>query len=161
RLDEAQRELEQTREQAEEELDRERRGRVADALQRLRDRQEALNAEAARLQQLLADTVRNRKWVRKGAGTSLRASLLGLGESQKGLGTETGDAARKELTGTPVFARLVQRAAEAMDEAGGRADEVVNRGRLQADVLPDPALGRLQQEALRRLDQVLQAVQED
>jgi hypothetical protein len=161
RLEEALDEVEQAREQAEDELDRERRVRAADALKRLRERQESLNAEAARLQELLAGAVRDRKWVRKGAGTPLRASLLGLAENQNGLGQETADAARKELTGTPVFARLVQRSAEAMAEAGRRVDELTNRGRQQADTLPDAELGRLQQEALRRLDQVLAALKED
>ena len=160
RLDEAARELERAREQTEEQLDRERRARVADALKQLRDRQEALNAEGARLGRLLAEAVRGGKWVRRGAGNPLRGSLTSLVDNQKALAGETADAGRKDLTGTPVFARLVRRAAEAMEQAATRADALVARPPA-AEALPDEELGRLQAEALRRLGQVIDSLKSD
>jgi tetratricopeptide (TPR) repeat protein len=157
RLDEAARELERAREQTEEQLDRERRARVADALKQLKDRQEALNAEAARVQRVMAAALRERGWGRQHPAYR---SLLGLGENQKALGGETAEAGRKELTGTPVFARMVKRAGEAMDQAGERVERVARRAPA-ADALPDEELTRLQAEALRRLGQVIDALKSD
>lgn len=151
RLDEARREVERARRQAEEELQREQLIRVAETIQRLKERQEALSAEGGRIQN---EVQRNGDWSR-----GLLGSLRGLGESEAGLGSETEEVGRKDLPDTPVFARMLRRAGEAMTEVQGRTKQMI-ADRPEAKALPDPQLTRLQQQALRRLTQVLEAVKE-
>lgn len=151
RLNEAQREVQQARKKAEDELQREQLVRVADSLARLKERQESLNAEANRIQ---TEVQQNGKWTR-----GLLSSLTQLGESEKGLSDESDHLAEKDLAPTPVFARIIRRAAEAMRESQQRTDQI--RAQLpEAKALPDPELLRQQQLALLRLNQVLEAVKE-
>jgi hypothetical protein len=150
RLDEALEELEQARKQAEEQLSREQLTRIADVLKRLKERQESMNAEAERIQKR---ALQNKGWTR-----GLKKSLLDLHEREDGLGGET-ETAGKELTGAPVFARQVRSAAEAMRQAGKRAEAVAKDAEPDALTrLPDAELGRHQGEAVRRLAQLLEAV---
>lgn len=151
RLNEAQRELEQARKQAEEELQREQLTRVAETIQRLKDRQEAFNASAARIQKTVQQA---NEWQR-----GVKISLLSLGTGEEGLGTETDDVARKELKGTPVFARMLRRAAEAMTDVNKRVQQMKGEWPDPKN-LPDPELTRLQEHATKRLTQVLDAVKE-
>ncbi len=155
RLNEAKRELERARKEAEEELGREQISRLADLIRPLKERQEALNVETARLQDVLQ---RKRAWDR-----ILRDDFQRKRDAQRGLGAETEDVASKRLTGAAVFARLMRRAGEAMDEASKRMTIVIKEG-AKPDAgppqLPDAETIRLQQLALRRLTQVVDALKE-
>jgi hypothetical protein len=151
RLEDALREVERAREQAEDELAREQLTRVADVLKRLRDRMEPLVAEAGRIQREAQQ--------RKGWERGLKISLRGLADNQKGLADETAEVAKKDLGGAPVFARIVRRSGEAMEKASERLAAMVTQPP-ELDALPDEEAGRLQQEALRRLDQLLAAIKE-
>jgi hypothetical protein len=152
RIQEARRELARARRQAEEELGREQLGRVADLLRRLKDRQQALGAEVDRIQN---EVRRGGAWARP-----LLASLRNLGEGQKGLSAETAEVATKELAPTPVFARLVKKAAESMGRAGDRLGTMVVGKRPEPKALPDEELATHQAEALRRLEQLLEAIKD-
>jgi hypothetical protein len=151
RLDDAREELKQAREQAEEQLEREQMTRVKDLVVRLKERQESLLAEAQALQKRVQQ---NGRWTEAQVG-----SLRRLRDSQKGLGEETAEAAEKQLEGTPVFARTVKRAAEAMGGAAERAGLMAGR-QPAPEKLPDAELARLQEEARRRLAWVVEAVKE-
>ncbi len=156
RLDEAERELEQSAKEAEDQLAREQRARVADVLKRLRERQEALGAESTRVQKAVRTALQNQKPTRGLIGDSWK----NLGVNQRGLADETAETASKELSAAVVFARTIRRAAEAMNLAADRLDEV--RTQLPApEALPDVEAERLHNEALRRLDQVLDALKSD
>src|SRR5262249_26188491 len=118
RLDEAFREIQQARKQAEEELDREKLGRVADTLKRFRERQEPFNAEAARIQE---EAQKRGEWTR----TLRKSSLDSLAQNQQQLGKEVSTTVEKELAQTPVIARIVGKSAEAMRKAGDRLAAMV------------------------------------
>jgi len=149
RLDEAQREVQRAREQAEEELAREQMARIAEVLKRLKERQEGHNREAERIQQ---EVLRQKAWKRP-----VLVSLRSLADNQKGLGEETAELSRKDLAGAPVFARLLKRSAEAMEKAGDRLGTMVKEHPGPA-ALPDEEAGRQQGQALRGLDQLLAAL---
>jgi hypothetical protein len=151
RLDEARRELERARRQAEEELGREQLARFADTLKRVKERQLGHNREAERIQR---EVQQRGSWSR-----GLKASLRNLAENQKGLGDEAAELAGKELTGTPVFARQLRRAGDSMRQAARRLVRMVKEPPAAA-ALPDETVGRHQQQALRRLDQLLEALKE-
>src|SRR5262249_33251999 len=132
-------ELEQARKQAEEHLSREQLTRVADVLKRLGDRQERLKADAERIQR--------QGQQRKGGSLVLKKRLLSTGRvPQQGLVAETAEVADKQLAGSPVFARNVKRAAEAMDRAAERLSEIASTGPAP-ETLPDAQEDRLQGEA--------------
>lgn len=151
RLEETRQELEKARKKAEEELAREQLARVSDVIKRIRERQEGHVEEANRIQKAVQD--------RKGWGRALGNSMRNLGDNQGGLGEETGSVAKKDLSGAPVFQRLLERASRSMDQAGRRAGEMGTRPPA-VDALPDPDLGRHQQDALRRLTQLLDSLKE-
>lgn len=151
RLEEARRELEKARQRAEEELAREQLARVADMIKRLQERQLGHLDEAKRIQ----DAVQARnEWSR-----GLSSSLRDLGENQSGLGDETEAIARKELAGAPVFSKLLQRAARSMNQAGQRI-AAMRKQLPPLTELPDAELARQQQDALRRLTQLLESLKE-
>jgi hypothetical protein len=151
RLEETRRELEKARQKAEDELAREQLARVADMIKRLRERQQGHVEESKRIQ----DSVLARnEWSR-----GLTASLRALGENQSGLGDETEAIARKELAGAPVFSKLMQRVARSMNQAGQRATAMRTQPP-PLNQLPDAELGRHQQDALRRLAQLLESLKE-
>lgn len=157
RIDEARAEAEQATDRTENELEREQRARVGDLLKRLRERQESLTAESGRVQQKVRRELESK-------GERLRAAKLSLGEvavNQKNLAGEVEEVAKKELTGVPVFARLVRRSAEAMREAGDRLDVLHGKRSLSPDKLPDEEAARLQAQSLRRLDQVMEALKDE
>ncbi len=158
RLNEAERELKRARQREQEVLEREQLTRILEVIERLRDRQSALNAEAARIQK---DVKENGDWTR-----GLRGSLLGLRDGQTGVKAETEEIIPKELADTPVFARMMQRAAEAMALAAKRAEDLVEeskqdkdkQGNAAPDKLPDAELTKQQKQALLRLEQIIDAV---
>jgi hypothetical protein len=151
RLEEARQELERARKKAEEELGREQIARVADKIQGFRERQQAFIEEAKRIQD---SVLKLKSWNR-----ALKASLLRLGDNQKDLGKETADVAKKDLSAAPIFARMLERSARAMRNAGERLDEM---GRQSPDLqaLPDADAARFQELALRRLNQLLDSLKE-
>ena len=151
RLNEAQRELQRARKDAEEELGREQITRLADLIRPLKERQDALNADAARTQE---NVQRKGKWDR-----ALRGDYLRKSEAQKGLGAETLELGEKRLSHAPVFARLMRRAGEAMNDAGERMSAVAKEP-VDPKELPDAPTARLQQTAQRRLTQVVDALKE-
>lgn len=151
RLEETRRELEQARKKAEEELGREQLVRVGDVLRRIRDRQQGHADEAKRIQEAVRD--------RKGWTRALKASLRDLGQNQTDLGKETVALVKKELSAAPVYARLLERAARAMERAGERLGTLV-RESPEPQTLPDADVVRDQGEAMRRLDQLLASLKE-
>ncbi|HJT78201.1 MAG TPA: hypothetical protein VJ739_13440, partial [Gemmataceae bacterium] len=151
RLDEAAREMQRAADDAAEELAREQLGKIADELKRVKERQEALAAEAERIQK---DVLQ-----RKGWGRGLLISLGDLGRAQKGLGEETAKLAKDKLEDARVFARILRKAAQAMDDAQGRITERYQAaGKDPQDTAADGDIARLQKEAVRRLDQLLAAI---
>src|SRR5262249_42052614 len=138
RLDEARAETEQATDRAENELEREQRARVADMLKRLKERQEALTAEANRAQRRLQQAVRDKERVRPA-----QQSIRTLAENQKDLGNEVAEVAKKELANARVFARVVKQSAEAMVKAGERLKELPE-ALDTPDKLPDEETARHQ-----------------
>ena len=153
RLNEAERELKRARQQEQEILEREQLTRILEVIERLRDRQAALNAEAERLRKEVKE---EGKWTR-----SKRDSLVDLREAQKGLRAETEKIIPEELANTPVFARMLQRSAEAMELAEKRITELIQEvvpADASPDKLPDAELTKQQKQALQRLERVIDAV---
>jgi hypothetical protein len=160
RLDEARREVQRAREQVEEELAREKLAKIADVIKRLRERQEAAIAESARIHN---DVLQRGGWNR-----SLLGSLSGQSRGQRALSEETASLADQKLTGAVVFVRLMKKGADAMKQA---ADQMDQRRKAEldredqglkfdasAETAADARTQKLQQDALRRLDQVLDAI---
>src|SRR5207248_8413920 len=131
-------------------------------------RQEALLAESARIHRELLQ--------QKGWGRALQASLRGLTESQRGLGDETERMAKDKFEGAKVFAHLLSKSAAAMRQACDRMSERLDKAQEQLDSAPggdevkldvpaeqdaDTQTQRLQRTALRRLEQLLEAVKPD
>jgi hypothetical protein len=151
RLEEARRELERARKKADEELGREQLARVADVIKRIRDRQQGHGEEARRIQDVV---LQQKGWKRAHLG-----SLRQLADAQAGLGEETTTVVKKDLTRAPVFARLLGRAARAMQQASQRAADMV-REKPGPEALPDEELAAQQKAALRRLEQLLASLKE-
>ncbi|MFN4260219.1 MAG: hypothetical protein ACK4RK_13060, partial [Gemmataceae bacterium] len=160
RLNEARRELERNRQEVEEQLIREKLAKIEDQINRLRERQEALITEAARIHRLV---LRNKNWERGSL-----ASLSNLARAQQGLAEETKRLAENKLAGALVFERAVQRAAEVMTQAQEsmyeRRDQALDRRArgedLDADAehAADQETQHWQRLALSRLDQVVEAL---
>jgi hypothetical protein len=108
RLDDAREELEQTRKDTEEELAREQLEKIVDHLKGLKERQDALTQDVAALHRRL---LREGQWDK-----GLKTSLSQYQNAQDGLGQETAEL-RKKLEKAPVFAHILQRTADAMDQA--------------------------------------------
>jgi hypothetical protein len=136
-----------------EQLGREEQTRLAEKLKALRERQAAAVAEAERILTAAAD----------GWDRPLVASLGDLEERQTGLAAEVRPLADGDLKTLPVFAKLVQQAADAMTLAAKRAGET--RDDAGPDAKPSAVtrdrLMTPMRTALRRLDQVLAALGED
>ncbi len=150
RLDEAAREVEQSRKRAEEELQREQLARIADAVKQLRERETALIAEAERIEK---QVLQNNGWPR-----GLLASLGDLARNQKGLASETRQVADDKLSAATVAARILNKSAEAMDRAGQLLEERRQPENRSQNADGDAEIGRAQREALRRIDQLLEAI---
>jgi hypothetical protein len=155
RLDEAHKEMEQARRDVEEELAREQLAKIADQIKALRERQDTLTQEGERIQRELQNRA-------PGLWRGLLISLGQLSDNQKALGKEVAAVTEEKLAGAPVFARILERAAQEMEQASDRmrkhCQEVLNRGKAETPNGAEAA--RLQKEALRRLDQLLDALKE-
>lgn len=169
RLDEARRELEQARQEVDEELAREQLAKIADALKAIRDRQEERGKERAGLHKRIQQ---NNAWTRGSSDTLNREA-----EGQRQLGQDTATLAKEKLDGAPVFARVLDRAAQAMQQASQRLSEHSQalQPRRKAALLDEQAkslqwqpedeaaferVAKAQQNALRRLDQLLDTLKE-
>jgi hypothetical protein len=168
RLNEARQRLQQARAEVEEELAREKLAKLADQIKGLRQRQESLLAESARIHR---EVLQQKQWVR-----ALQASLRNLSDVQRGLGEETQRMAKEKLEGTKVFAHLLSKAGEAMQCASARMLERLDRARDRIDNAPigeepgldvaaeqaaDVDMQTWQRAALRRIDRLLDALKPD
>jgi hypothetical protein len=164
RLNEARKQLQQARAEVEEELAREKLAKITDQLKGLRERQQGLTAEAARIHK---DVLQRKKWERP-----LLASLQRLSESQADLATETEQLGKEKLADTKVFLRLLEKSAAAMKQASERMKQRLDQAQDRlAQISDDPKSGldvkaeqgaeeetrRFQQAADRRIGQLLDA----
>jgi hypothetical protein len=161
KLDETLDKLERTEKRDGQQLAREERERVAEQLKVLRDKQKAAAAEADRIDAAVAKA--------EGWDRPLQRSLRDLGDRETELAAEVAAFGEKVFgEKLPVFAKLAAQSAAAMRQA---AERITARGEGVADLAPDAAfdpvaeklaakrVNRPVQLALRRLDQILDAVQ--
>src|SRR5207237_1018738 len=133
---------------------REQLAKIADLLKRLKERQEGLTTEAERIQN---EVLQGKTWDR-----GHLFSLRDLGTAQRGLGEETTKVAKDNLPDAVVFARILRKAAKAMDEAAQEADDHYLDVRVHPQKTdPDEEIAKSQHEAVRRLDQLLDAIKPD
>jgi hypothetical protein len=156
RLDEAQREVERTREETEEELAREQAAKAAEEIKLLKQRQETLITEAARIEKAV---LQQKAW-----RESLIRSTSQLGRAQEELSAEASALAEKKLAQAQVFGRMIQKSAAAMKDAGAKFKDRAREATTvdgSEDLSPAEDAVKLQKEALRRLDQLLEALKEE
>jgi hypothetical protein len=163
-LDEAQDKLQRDRADSSDELIREELARAADQIRAQRERQFAAIEEEKRLH---ARAIAARGWDIAAA----KQSLPGLVNQQKTLAEEVRLLIDKRFSGVPVFSRMLRQSAEAMDHAvaqlQARSDSVVDQLEGISDFsseLEDAAHRRIrarQELALKRLDQMLEALKPD
>jgi hypothetical protein len=160
RLEQAHEDLKQARDVAENELAREQLAKIADQIKGLKERQDAAAEESERIHQQML----------KGGWTGgLVRSLRDHGEGQAGLGKEVAALAEK-LKGAPVFGLFLKKAGKAMEDAATtiaeRSKKAVERQALfplDKELLEDEnqsegRIVKLQKEASRRLDRLLEAL---
>jgi hypothetical protein len=160
RLEQAQEDLKLARDAAEEELAREQLARIADQIKGLKERQDAAGEESERI---------HKQVLRHGWTPGMVQSLKGHADAQAGLGKEAAGLAEK-LKGAPVFELLMKKAGKAMQAAsasiGERGKKAVDRQGmfpLDKELLDDENQAeartvKLQKEAGRRLDRLLEAL---
>jgi hypothetical protein len=154
RLNDARRALQREQQEVEEELARERLAKVADVLKRIKERQQAAIAEGEGIQQRVLE---KKRWER-----GLLSSLAGLARTQEDLGQETRSLAEDRLANAKVFARFLRKASDAMTQAGQGFQDRLKLAQEQPDQLAaDARAPQLQKDALRRLDQLLDALKTD
>jgi hypothetical protein len=154
RLDDAQDKLEQTRKDVEEELQREMRAKMLDALNGLKDRQAAQVAESERLFQ---EAKQKSGWTR-----AQQVSLGDLASAEATLGGEVGPLVDKHFQEAKVIAHLVRQTADAL-AAVEPAVEKVRGGPMDLDSWEDDrrTVQNPQRLALKRLTQLIDVMQED
>ncbi|WP_145243172.1 hypothetical protein [Urbifossiella limnaea] len=162
KLDDARDRLDGQTARAEERLADETRRRLAAQVTALLDRQKAAITEAGRVQEAV---LKGKAWTRP-----LLASLSELEDRERALAGEVRGLADREFAQLAVFARIVNDAADAMDKAGDKA-KARRQDALDADpdAAFDPALEKANHDrvarpmgvAVRRLEQVLEALKED
>jgi hypothetical protein len=163
RLDDASDGLDRARDRNDEELLREKMSKLADQLKALRDRQGRALDESQRIHDEVA---KPRAWSRP-----LLASLKALLEQQRALASEVVALAQTRFAQQRVFDRMLRHAAEEMENAGRQIDErcqdVIDQldqtTTYQADLEEKSraAIVSRQRLALKRLDQVLEALKPD
>jgi len=160
RLQEARDEEKKAREQIEEELEREQLAKVADQIKAIKERQEALIAERERIQNLLLQRPEGFRTLL----TSLGDLSRNQGSKEGGLAKELSTLADKKLEGAPVFARLLRKTSEVMDQAAQRLQEhrdLVLKEHDKPETEAVVVAARLQKDALTRLENVLQTLKEE
>jgi hypothetical protein len=165
RLNEARQELKKARQQTEAELSREKAAKLVDEIKGLRNRQESLTSEGERIHR---EVLQRKQWTR-----ALLSSLGHLAEAQKGLGEETAQLAKKHFDQAKVFEYLLARSTAAMNQASEKMDERKNHAleriadnsgseapslELSAEQAADAETREYQRTALRRIDQLLDAL---
>jgi DNA repair exonuclease SbcCD ATPase subunit len=154
RMQEARQRLRQQQARVEEELQRERLAKLADQLRLLGERQEATIRETKRLHDAALE---QKEWTRP-----LRASLGDLIDAQSELAQETDRLAKDKLADAKVLPRLLAKAAAAMTSASQqlqkRRDQIDDNSKELRD---DGEIHARQDEALRRIRQLLQAVKSE
>ena len=160
RLGEAEQRLRDERRAAEEELHRERTGELTGEVRALRARQQAAAAERARIHR---EVLKTKRWERP-----VLASLQELGDAQGALAGEVRALVEKRFDRDPVFGRMLRHAAGAMEAAGERIGDwkqdaldflPPNPVDPELETLADREVARKQALALRRLDQILEALE--
>jgi hypothetical protein len=150
RLDDAQRELSKAQKDAEEELAREQLIRVAESIRQLKERQEALIAEAERLRN---EAERTRSW------RVLKISLQDLTRNQRDLASELTRLADDKLARAVVVARVLHGAADDMNRAAQRFDDQLKAIADNPGDLHNLTDGiRAQSEARHKLELVVEAI---
>ncbi len=107
--------LDKQQEKEEQKLGREKQREVAEQLKALRDRLQAADDEAARIQ---AEVLKKKEWSRP-----LEKSLRDLSETATAVSDELKQFTTKELEPLPVYKRLAEQAATLTDAAAKRFDE--------------------------------------
>lgn len=155
RLDETQAEVDQARQQNEEELRREQSAKSADEIRALRDRMQRSRDEAARIHGVVQKAG---KWERP-----VRTSLNDLRRQQQGLAGEVNELVRKKFSGAAVFGRMLEQAAAAMELAARRMENRLDTAEIgpfdrDLEQIADAGIRRQQDLALKRLDQLIEAL---
>jgi hypothetical protein len=158
RLDDAQRELDQAREKNEEELLREQAAKFADEIKALRDRAQRLVDESGRIHQVVKKAG---KWERP-----VRTSLNDLRQQQENLAKEVRALVEKKFENAAVFGRMLRQAADAMDLAAKRMDSRLDAAETgpfdqELEDIADAGIQAQQKLAVKRLDQLLEALKPD
>lgn len=141
-LDDAQQQLAQRRQQAEMDLAFEQLTRMAETLAGLRDQQSGVLEETTRLSEL--ETTQGH------LTRAQQISLNNLARRQQAIAQETEDAT-SQLTAAKIFQLALTRARESMLEASD----------LLGEQKTGPATQRAEQNALRRFEQLLSALEQD
>ena len=161
KLEESVKKLDQEREKDEEKLGREKREELANQLKALREKLQATDDEAARIQ---ADVLKKPGWD--------RGKIVSLGDLEgrsKTLAEELAKFATKELEPAPVFKQLVEQAAVLTEQAGTRfaqrkddaLDSIGQPFDAKAEAVGDDRSRRPLRTAIRRLDHVLNSLKDD
>src|SRR5262245_19352648 len=158
RLDDAQRELDRARDKNDEELLREQAARFADEIKALRDREQRLLDESARIHGLVKKA---QKWERP-----VRTSLNDLRQQQQALAGELRALIEKKFASAAVFARMLRQSADAMDLAAKRMDNRLDSAELgpfdlELEDIADAGIQSQQKLAVKRLSQLLEALAPD
>jgi hypothetical protein len=158
RIDDAQRELDQARRGNEEELLREQAAKFADEIRALRDRMQRLHEESGRIHSVVKKAG---KWERP-----VRTSLNDLRQQQQGLAGEVKALIAKRFENAAVFGRMLKQSADAMDLAARRMDNRLEAAEVgpfdqELEDIADAGIQGQQRLALKRLDQLLEALKPD
>ncbi len=158
RLDDAQRELDQANRKNEEELAREQMAKFADDIKALRDREQRLLDESARIHALVK---KDKKWERP-----VRTSLNDLRRQQETLAGEVRALLEKKFQSAAVFGRMLRQSADAMDLAGKRIDSRLDAAEtgpfdLELEDIADAGIQSQQKLSLKRLDQLIESLKPD
>lgn len=166
RLDEAQEQLQRDREpdDAAEQLIREQLAKAADQIKALRERQFAAIEEEKRL---TAKAIAAKAW----DIATAKQSLPGLIKQQEAVAAEVRLLVEKRFSNVPVFSRMLRQAADAMDQSvtilrereEGVIDQLEGISNFSQEVEEaiDKRIRSRQDLALKRLDQLLEALKPD
>lgn len=144
--------------EAKNDLAREQQDNQLKEIKALLDRQTALIDESLRI---TATAAKAGQWERP-----LIAALAGLADNQESLAREVRSYSESSLTDAPVFERLTDQAAEMMERAVARLKERKEDALTLSVFVPatesaaDDAVRKPMREALRRLEQIVQAIED-
>lgn len=158
RIDDAQRELDQARQKNDEELQREQAAKFADEIKTLRDREQRLLDESARIHAVVKKAG---KWERP-----VRTSLNDLREQQQTLANDVRALIEKKFENAAVFGRMLRQSADAMDLAAKRMDSRLESAELgpfdqELEEIADTGIQSQQKLAIKRFDQLLESLKPD